>query len=1210
MVYTLQKFKKLIELLEIINTDNSVDSIRDIVLDYITSSNIKNKIINNELIRIDEIKEDIISNIKIDYNDYSIDDFIMFVKLIGIKQDGRCFRLSIHKFGLVSRIKNMPFLEQEKYVSELVNVLKSQLPINIIDLWSAFCESAQRKSINELINQDISPVLFNSLWYYTKDSVKEDFPLDDLLNVIEQLLFKCKNEDDRETICRTLMSISSSIFNDNYEKIIKFVRNNNIDLYNIVPTGYSKHDRDLIELFKNNVEIVVDNYIDDMNSINDIIYIFGTTLTLNEFINDSCNSKYINIGEKVFNKIKNTDNMINYLVENDYNNIIVLLWKYNQEFRDLLNDDDIFSLIKNNVISLKDIYDKNDTFIEENINTICSYYLSLQENVKLLELLICLPKNVLDKIEFEYFYKLLDKKILSYSDLLLNYYKVVPDELKKALSSKVLIKFLTEKVNYFYHYSNSSDPGRVIDDFFRSSPSLVLTGIDESIWDKIFELNSYSLTQESKFRYAPDNICNKYFSSYVDDLSSRNNDLKDLNHLTYILSDLPRELLIKNSDLLIDNNNTLMKNALLQCLEHDELSDDLLNRIINDPIKLKNYMELLKINENLNKTIIIDMLDDKFVDLFGKSVLTRVTAYPNIQINILKFKNDKFILNTIKRICEKYDNWVELLDYGLNTTRSNYSYDYDVENPAILLLKKVTDGDFSKVNDEIIKNCYRIACDKENYFDINNYEDIVNYNYIVFNKCLEVLNGNVSNIYTFNDGELKNKDRIDQLKFAIAEIEFGMDYDSILNLTKKYGVFLNSIDNTKLNSQEVKIISLLNNMKRICNSNNLDNEVDKIINNKEYYLNRLNNCLSSLEIEKICLNMYEKLYQETLFIPKKGINEILPNEYGEYKFNMIVRCEGAYNPNWVEPDNFKEAINMPRIDYRGNCKSYIGNNLLGFPRNRGPIYGYSSVNIDFQAPWDINSDAINQQFSLRNVKWNYGVGIEFLPPSTMINRTRHAHNEFVSDRLVYNIENNCYEKDSPDYVIWIKTNTNETDEDRSNNDLWRMTLKAAKDLDIPIVIIDKEKVLESENRKIYNNIEKLKKIDANTDIRLILENIVLQFHNNMISVKYDDLLREKYFNVEERENIFNIIDNIIDQYKDNNPKIYRECINVMYQLITDELSKMKSNNGIKIIESDNFLKKRADFYKDKLFSFNRENRIDSLIVPEERNEEIVISKVI
>ena len=121
-------------------------------------------------------------------------------------------------------------------------------------------------------------------------------------------------------------------------------------------------------------------------------------------------------------------------------------------------------------------------------------------------------------------------------------------------------------------------------------------------------------------------------------------------------------------------------------------------------------------------------------------------------------------------------------------------------------------------------------------------------------------------------------------------------------------------------------------MKSICNSDELDTEAENIKNNKEFYFNNLNNCLSSFEIEKICINMYNKLYQEILFTPKEKITEVLPNELGEYNFNMLVRSEGAYDHNWKEPENFKNSINRPRIEYRGNCKSYIGNNLLAIAR--------------------------------------------------------------------------------------------------------------------------------------------------------------------------------------------------------------------------------------------------------------------------------------
>lgn len=1198
MVYTEKKFEELVELLDTINNDNNINNVKNIIIDFITNQELKNKVINNEFITIDEIKEDIISNIKIDSNDYSVEEFIKFANLIGKKQDGSYYKFDIYKFNLINKIKNMSFQEQEIYAADIVTSLKSQLPFNIIKLWPVFCEKAQRKSINQLISKEINPSTFFNIWYSTKEKIKEEYPLNDFLNIIKDLIPKCKDDYDLENVYNVLNYISLSTYEDNYETIIKFIRENNLDICNILSRDNPKETEFLGRLFKKNIEMIVDYYIDNMKSIENLIGIFNTPLNFIEALKNLYKTESEKIGKKIYDKIKNEDSVVKFLIDNNYNNISILLWKNNEEFKNNISKKDVLSLIENNIISIYDVNEENKELLEESINEICSLYINQNKNIKLLEELQDLPKEILEKIDPNHYYNILNEDIITHTDLYLKYYNILPNELKQSISQKVLNKIINEKIKNYMHYSSDRIED-MLKDYFKSSSKDAILTIDEASWDKIFTMEDCSIEKEFLFKYAPDNIRNKYINSYLDDASSQYQKLTDLQHLSYKFSNLPKEIIDNNKKFFIENNNKIIRNAYLNAIDCEDISDELLNKIINDPNRVKNYKELLKYNENINKSIIIDTLDDKIVNFLGMNVMTRITAYPEIQLNLLKFKDDEFILNLVKNICDNYENWVELLDYGLNKERSNLT-------PAILLLKRVTNGDYSKVNGDVIKNCYRISNDKVNYFRIGFYEQIVDYNNILFDCCMKILNGTKPDIevpFKTNYREYDDMDRLEQLKLAISEIEFGMDYDSVLNLTKKYSASIEDIDTSNLNSEEMKAVNILKKMKSICNIDDLDNEVETIKNNKDFYFNKLNSCLSSFEIEKICINMYNKLYQERLFTPKEKITELAPNELGEYNFNMLVRCEGAFDPNWEEPENFKDSINRPRIEYRGNCKSYIGNNLLALARSRGPIYGYSKANISFQAPWDIFSNGNNQQFSLSNIKWNYGMGVEFLTPSRMIDRTRHSHNEFVSDRLIYNKDTGSYEKDYPDYVIWIKTNSNETEEDRKKDDLWRITQKAANDLEVPIVIIDKEKILESEQNKIYKNIEKLKKADENTDVKSLLKSIVVEYQNNMISVKYDEQLGKKYFTEEKRENMFNQIESIIEEKKNINPIIYNKYLNILLQLIIEEMSKTKTNKGKKTANVDYYLKNKLILYKNKLEEINKERNINKLF--DSNKEEII-----
>ncbi len=76
----------------------------------------------------------------------------------------------------------------------------------------------------------------------------------------------------------------------------------------------------------------------------------------------------------------------------------------------------------------------------------------------------------------------------------------------------------------------------------------------------------------------------------------------------------------------------------------------------------------------------------------------------------------------------------------------------------------------------------------------------------------------------------------------------------------------------------------------------------------------------------------------------------------------------------------------------------------------------------------------------------------------MIDKTRHTHNEMVIERRNPRNSSNIHVKRQPNYVVYFVDDINNEDNfDIKNNELFKESVQAALDNNIPIVIIDRLK---------------------------------------------------------------------------------------------------------------------------------------------------------
>lgn len=193
-------------------------------------------------------------------------------------------------------------------------------------------------------------------------------------------------------------------------------------------------------------------------------------------------------------------------------------------------------------------------------------------------------------------------------------------------------------------------------------------------------------------------------------------------------------------------------------------------------------------------------------------------------------------------------------------------------------------------------------------------------------------------------------------------------------------------------------------------------------------------------------------------------------------------------------------------------------------------------------------------------------GIQFRVPQEMKNNTRHGYNEFDFEKLEYDNISKSFQTDMPQYIVYVQ----EPEIQRESDDKWRASKKAATQIGIPIVIIDREKFAQREWEKVeeLQNIF-LGKVENKNNIpeTELLEQIILKFENNATSVIGSSALSSKYFTFEQRNTMVKNIVTKIKNFEKEDFQKYQELFNKFRDIVKEEEDKTVSNTGYKVAES-------------------------------------------
>lgn len=582
---------------------------------------------------------------------------------------------------------------------------------------------------------------------------------------------------------------------------------------------------------------------------------------------------------------------------------------------------------------------------------------------------------------------------------------------------------------------------------------------------------------------------------------------------------------------------------------------------------------LEKINEKNNtiaSTINFDFIASDLMNSLTEEQMLRITLYPEVQKELVKNKDNKSFINAFANMLNTRENWTLTTDCIFKNIDSNQ---YD---ELLLEIKE------NQISPQYYDNLC-IVLSKPNYFGIKNKEDVEKY--FDFdgrrNKMLlSIMKGEdvelPDSIKNFSKKELK--------KFAISEYLYGMDLDEISKYVICFqGIHGLEIENSEYIKQLVKGISELNNASI--------EELDKIITDIIEYKKLPTEYLRDMHLDSKAINLFRNAFEKGIYNPENHENDQIQsinyngNDINIYRihddFKMLARVEGAYCGQFISIPDYRKFYDAPNISAHGNCESVIGQDQIGLARNKNGniVVGYASLprnSMLLSAPYDLGS----RNRSLAPLH-DDNLYLEFYGLQEMVDNTRHTHNEVVMERLLVDEHENV-KKLRPSYLIWVEDRKTdkfppeftEPPEDNENAmlkyetkaHLWQETQRAAHELGLPIVIINREECAEKETKKIDNLQKILKgelKLPGGKNMVDIAKEAIVKFENNAVGLEFAESdVQTKYFTQTQRETLISTIMNVLEQMPEMAYEERHEYLRQITDIIKQESSKF-FDTGIK-----------------------------------------------
>ena len=521
------------------------------------------------------------------------------------------------------------------------------------------------------------------------------------------------------------------------------------------------------------------------------------------------------------------------------------------------------------------------------------------------------------------------------------------------------------------------------------------------------------------------------------------------------------------------------RNTLIPRCETEQLVDSILKTIkCGSGLDVGTGSGIIPITLNLENSD----LTMTAVDISDEALLVADKNAKNLNANVDLLKSDLFSMLKGKQ-------------FDFIVSNPPYIKTQDIETLALLFSSKCSLSrlymeqywqDKGKDEESIKQNLFSTS---NNIFNITNKKELEHFRDIKELICDTVLTNT-----SLDDMELTkpiNKylqkfyqlSELDRTKLALLEKYYNIDLKEAEKIVQNFSYDINNLSSD--NEYHAGIVEQIKAIKNIFESNDIKT-LQQVAGLDILVETDLS--VSTFLIEQ-SREMFEQIYKGSLYEPKQE-NKIETITFNGKKidvfdankeFSMIVKRIT------VKDDNSQEIWNSMtkegeygRNDLRYNtCASYMTDeNILELLSDREVILGFGNGTKDYSFDAIYTSDAHTPFYGGDRI-YN-DLDSTYMLPTTLETNTDNNYNEIVINTLGVD-EQGQMTKLQPDYVIYIKGQNKS--ENMEKDPVWINSKKVASEFGIPIVMVDKEKIKETERTKIANIATTLSEI-PNPDVAL------------------------------------------------------------------------------------------------------------------------------
>lgn len=459
----------------------------------------------------------------------------------------------------------------------------------------------------------------------------------------------------------------------------------------------------------------------------------------------------------------------------------------------------------------------------------------------------------------------------------------------------------------------------------------------------------------------------------------------------------------------------------------------------------------------------------------------------------------------------------------------------------------------------ILRNYFNFINQDKNYFEITSYEQLEKFEQIRENACNQILNNpeEVEGLSSY----LEYMSSLDRFKFATIEKNFGISLSQAKLLCQKYAF---NIENAQEIVGNENVHEMLKKLSQIISSESKEQISQIDLSNIE--IGRF------IDLDGKIRESFAQMYNESFYEPKSAdvvevveINDkTVPIYNAGTKFNFCAHVVGFATNIDDEEFNYQKKWNSPTRANHVICTRMVSNECLETADENCVCYGFTdfdTMSLIASAPWNMNTlqetskfDTVGEMDESRLMNVSQGAGSRFLTPMEQANNTGIDRNETNWDR---------FDKDGnrkqPSYIIYIAESLSEN---RYKTDsVYQKSLLVASQYGIPLVLVDRERVIENEHSEIEDMIKKYEE----TRNPILINRIIQKFENNRTTgngqsfentykTQFPTKSNNQYLSLEE------LIGRLIDISKDSENPVQQ------YQQIINELLTQTIRNADEQIE--------------------------------------------